>query len=359
VAERTSKPTSTYTVGFSDPNVPDERPYARLAAQKFGTQHHETTISAADFSGFLPQYVWHMEEPVCEPPAVALYFVSKMARQFVTVLLSGEGGDEAFAGYSNYRNLVWLERLKRMVSPFRGAASGTVGALTRALRLPRIAQYAPLIRANFPDYYFSRTSSSFRGSQNGVGSLYHHEFERSLDRERVLEPVRKLFAAVKDKSVLDQMLYIDTKTWLPDDLLIKADKMTMANSLELRVPLLDHRVLEFAAALPARYKLKGFATKYLLKKTLARRVPREIIERKKAGFPVPYERWLRENLRDGMRDLLLDRRTIARGYFGRAAIEKLLDANREYGSYAKEVFSLMTLELWHRTFAEQEAAVLA
>lgn len=357
VSERTKKPTSTYTVGFSDPLVPDERPFARLAAERFGSQHHEITISADDFSSFLPQYVWHMEEPVCEPPAIAMYFVSKLARQFVKVLLSGEGGDEAFAGYSNYRNIVWLERLKRLVTPFRGLAADVVGAVCGALNMPRIGQYVPLIRAQFPGYYFSRTSSSFRGSMNGLGSLYAGEFERSLDRERVLEPVRELLARVKGESVLDQMLYIDTKTWLPDDLLIKADKMTMANSLELRVPLLDHRVLEFAAALPANHKLRGFTTKYLLKKVLSKRVPREILNRKKAGFPVPYERWLRENLRDHTRDVLLDRETIARGYFGRPAIEKLLEANRENGSYPKEVFSLLTLELWHRAFADQEAAV--
>ena len=108
----TDKKISTFTVGFSGDEVADERPYARLAAEKFGTQHHDMTITAEDFAAFLPQYVWHMEEPVCEPPAIALYYVSKLARNYVKVLLSGEGGDEAFAGYSNYRNLVWLERVK-------------------------------------------------------------------------------------------------------------------------------------------------------------------------------------------------------------------------------------------------------
>ena len=111
--DETDRKLSTFTVGFSGKEVADERPYARLAAEKFGTQHYEMTITAADFAAFLPKYVWHMEEPVCEPPAIALYYVSKLAREHVTVLLSGEGGDEAFAGYNNYRNLVWLERIKR------------------------------------------------------------------------------------------------------------------------------------------------------------------------------------------------------------------------------------------------------
>jgi len=355
----TDKITSSYTVGFSDPGVADERPYASLAAETFGSRHHEMTISARDFAEFLPRYVWHMEEPVCEPPAIAMYFVSKLARQFVTVLLSGEGGDEAFAGYSNYRNIVWLERLKRLVAPFQGLASHFVGTLSSTLHLARVAKYAPLIRAQFPNYYFTRTTSPFRYSGNGLGTLYCREFLDAVNRERATEPVWKLLANVKGESVLDQMLYIDTKTWLPDDLLIKADKMTMANSLELRVPLLDHRVLEFAAGLPSDFKLRGFTTKYLLKRTLAKRVPKQILNRKKAGFPVPYERWLREDCRDLMHDVLLDRRTLERGYFEKASIEELLATNREAGSYPKEAFSLVTLELWHRTFLDQEAPVLS
>jgi len=131
--------------------------------------------------------------------------------------------------------------------------------------------------------------------------------------------------------------------------------MTMANSIELRVPLLDHRVLEFAAGLPSQFKLHGFTTKYLLKKTLEKRVPQEILNRKKAGFPVPYERWLRQDCRETVHGVLLDRRTLERGYFEKAAIEKLLAANRESGSYPKEVFSLLTLELWHRAFIDQQA----
>jgi len=157
---------------------------------------------------------------------------------------------------------------------------------------------------------------------------------------------------VKKQSILDQMLYIDTKTWLPDDLLVKADKMTMANSLELRVPLLDHKVLEFAASLPSSYKLKGFSTKHILKEALSKRVPSQILERKKAGFPVPYESWLRNDLKDTTRSILLDQKTKERGYFERSAIEKLLESNRDHGTYSKEIFSLVTLELCHRCFLD-------
>jgi len=349
-SESTSTALNTFTVGFSDSGVIDERPYARLAAQTFGSRHYEITISAKEFSDFLPRYVWHMEEPVCEPPAVAMYYVSKLARGHVKVLLSGEGGDEAFAGYSNYRNIVWLERLKGVLPPANKAAAAGISVADSWLDLSRAAKYGPLVKSRFPDYYYSRTSNPFRYSGNGLGSLYSNDFGESVDRERSTEPVRRLFSRVKDLAVLDQMLYIDTKTWLPDDLLIKADKMTMANSLELRVPLLDHKVLEFAASLPCHYKLKGFTTKYILKKVLSKRVPKQILERKKTGFPVPYESWLRKDFRNLIRSILTDRAARDRGYFDNTAIEKLLEHNSENGAYSKEVFSLVTLELWHRSF---------
>ena len=350
-AERTDKAVSSYTVGFSAPGVADERPYARLAAEAFGSQHHEMTMSAEDFAAFMPQYVWHMEEPVCEPPAIALYYVSKLASKHVKVLLSGEGGDEGFAGYTNYRNLLWLERVKSGLSPLAGTVGQGLSFAGSLFHWPRVSNYTVLMNAEFPGYYYSRTSNPYRYAGNGLGSLYSNEFARSVDRESTLEPVRRLQAHVRNQNTLDAMLYIDTKTWLPDDLLIKADKMTMANSVELRVPLLDHKILEFAAALPPNHKVRGFTTKYLLKKVLRNRVPKPILDRPKAGFPVPYESWLRKELRRWVRDILLDRKTTNRGYFDTRGVERLLSASEERGGNFKEIFSLVTLELWHRNFA--------
>ncbi|MGB7516670.1 MAG: asparagine synthase (glutamine-hydrolyzing) [Candidatus Acidiferrum sp.] len=354
----TDKQVSSFTVGFSGGEVADERPYARLAADRFGTQHHDITISSKDFAAFLPKYVWHMEEPVCEPPAVALYYVSKLARNYVKVLLSGEGGDEAFAGYSTYRNLVWLERAKRGLAPLNGAVARGLSLADSLFHLPRAAKYAPLVKDPFPGYYYSRTSNPHRYTGNRLGEVYSGDFARTVDREHTLEPVRQLQKHVRGQNTLDAMLYIDTKTWLPDDLLIKADKMTMANSVELRVPLLDHRVLEFAASLPPSFKLNGFNRKYILKRALIQKIPKEIRNRKKAGFPVPYESWLRNDLKDTVWSLLTDRRTIERGYFRKDAVEGLLQANSNGANYSKEIFSLLALELWQRTFLEQEQVVL-
>jgi asparagine synthase (glutamine-hydrolysing) len=354
-AGMTGNPTNTYTVGFSDSGVADERPYARLAAEAYGSRHHEMTISAADFTDFLPRFVWHMEEPVCDPSAIAMYYVSKLARESVTVLLSGDGGDEAFAGYSNYRNILWLERIKRFLAPFKGATGRIVSTLSSSLRLLRVAKYGPLMNATFPDYYLSLSSIPHLYPENRLVALCRGDFLASIDREQALEPVRRLFANVKGETVVDQMLYIDTKTWLPDDQLIKGDKMTMANSVELRTPLLDHHVLEFAASLPSHHKLRGFTTKYLLKKSLAQRVPKEILNRKKVGFPIPYAGWLRNESRDLVQSILLDCKTLQRGYFAKAAIENLLRMSRNQGAYPTEVLSLVILELWHRVFLDPPA----
>jgi asparagine synthase (glutamine-hydrolysing) len=350
-AGKTDRPISSYTIGFSAAGVVDERPYARLAAQRFGTEHHELSISAKEFSDFLPSYIGFMEEPVCEPPAVALYYISKLARNYVKVLISGEGGDEAFAGYPNYRTMVWLERIKRALGPARGPARRILQMLNRG-RSNKTAKYARLLDVPQESYYYSKTSSPFHYFNDRYQELYSNSFSEFVDKERSASPVRQFFKSAEDFGDLNKMLYVDTKTWLPDDLLVKADKMTMANSVELRVPFLDHKVLEFAARLPANFKLHGFTTKYLAKRALSAHVPREILERRKAGFPVPYEAWLRHDLQGWLRDVLLDRESLNRGYFKKGAITDLLENDQRSGGFSKELFSLAVLELWHRAFLQ-------
>jgi asparagine synthase (glutamine-hydrolysing) len=349
-SRKTDRPISSFTVGFADSGVADERPFARLAAEKYGSEHHEISISSKEFSDFLPQYVWHMEEPVCEPPAVALYYVSKLARNYVKVLISGEGGDEAFAGYQNYRAMLWIERIKRVAGPLTGRLSKTLSLFYKVIPWERLGKYLPLLDVPFESYYYSRTSSPFYFFNAQYKQTYSNDFCDQIDKQRSLLPVTRLLSGNGSEDVLSRMLYVDTKTWLPDDLLVKADKMTMANSLELRVPLLDHKLLEFAATLPSNFKVRGLTTKYIAKRALAKQVPTEVLQRRKAGFPVPYENWLRTDLRDSIHDVLLDRETIGRGYFRKSAIEKLLRQNLESGAHAKDIFSLLVLELWHRQF---------
>lgn len=347
---KTDKPISSYTVGFANAGIADERPFARMAAEKYGSQHHEITISSKEFMDFMPRYVWHMEEPVCEPPAVALYYVSKLARDYVKVLISGEGGDEAFAGYPNYLAMLWIERFKKKTQSVHGAVSQSLALADKLMRWPRFAKYLPLLEVPFESYYYSRTSSPFRLFNAHYRDIYSADFAGSISKEHSLLPVTRLLEHNRSDDLLSRMLYVDTKTWLPDDLLVKADKMTMANSIELRVPLLDHKILEFAASLPSSFKVHNFETKYIAKRCLVGQIPKEILHRKKAGFPVPYAQWLRIDLRGPVRDILLDRQSLDRGYFKKSAIEKLLKENVDFGMHTKDVFSLVVLELWHREF---------
>ena len=351
----TAKKIKTFTVGFAGNQIVDERPYARLAAQQFGTEHHDLSISAEDFWEFLPAYIWHMEEPVCEPPAVALYYVSKLARQHVKVVLSGEGGDEAFGGYPNYPNMLRLEQINSAMGPFARSA-GAISALAgRLCGEGRLHRYGAALGNRFSDHYFSRTSGPTFYFNRQAESLFTPEFLESTASADTAGFVGGLMQTVKSQPLLNQMLYVDTKTWLPDDLLIKADKMTMANSLELRVPLLDHKVLEFAASLPPEYKVKGMQTKRVLKAAFAKVLPPEILNRKKAGFPVPYASWMRGELRKRIEDTLLSERAASRGYFKRDEVSRLLHANSRDGNYSKEVFLLLVFELWHQAFVDQTA----
>jgi asparagine synthase (glutamine-hydrolysing) len=355
-AENTSSPLKTFTIGF-DGEVTDERPYAKLAAKAFGAQNYDLTITAQDFWRFLPKYVWHMEEPVCEPPAVALYYVSKLAREHVTVLLSGEGGDEAFAGYQSYRTLAALEGLKRCLGPLAEPVSALITGVAPRNGTSRWEKYGAFLRAPLEDYYYSHSSTPYEYFNRGSAALYTREFRGAVQAAGRTLSRRQRLREVMAVHPLDQMLYIDTKTWLPDDLLIKADRMTMANSLELRVPLLDHQILEFAASLPARYKLRRTSTKHILKTVLSRRLPPGIIRRKKVGFPVPYTKWLNSELREDVAEILLDHSTIRRGYFRRDVIEEMIRAPAGR-NYSKEIFSLIILELVQRTFCDNKVECL-
>jgi len=351
---KTDLPISTFTLGFSSDSVVDERPFARLAAERFGSKHYDITISPNEFVSFLPTYVWHMEEPVCQPPAINLYYVTKLASSHVKVLISGEGGDEAFAGYENYRNTFWFERLKRGCGPLRASVGSGMGSLGKAFDSRVLTKYGPRMAMPLERYYLSRTSTPFQLFNRETGTLYSREMLQRVNKCESMNVVQRHMSNASQFGLLEKMLYVDTKTWLPDNLLVKADKMTMASSVELRVPFLDHKVLEYAAALPRNQKVRGWTMKYLARKALKTRVPKEILDRKKAGFPVPVTSWLRHDLREWVRGLLLDKRSLGRGYFEPAAIERLVRQNQAANS--QDIFALVVLELWHRTFADKAAA---
>jgi asparagine synthase (glutamine-hydrolysing) len=351
----TNKKLKTFTVGFDSGQVVDERPYARMSAERFGAEHFEISITAEDFWNFLPAYVWHMEEPVCEPPAVALHYVSKLARNHVKVVLSGEGGDEAFAGYPNYPNMLLLDRVRAATGPLARPAGSLAGLVGGALGHGRLQRYGHALGRPLADHYFSRTSGPTSFFNREPQQFFTGKFLKSTASASAAGFMAELIKPVTDEPLLNQMLYLDTKTWLPDDLLIKADKITMANSIELRVPLLDHVVLEFAASLPPQFKVNGRETKRVLKAAFAKTLPNEVLTRKKAGFPVPYQSWLRGKLRTRVEDVLLSKSAEDRGYFRKDEVARLLRANAEHGKFSIEVFCLLVTELWHRKFVDGES----
>jgi asparagine synthase (glutamine-hydrolysing) len=351
-AKETQKAIHTFTIGFEGQGVVDERPYARLMAERVGSRHFEATLSAQEFWDCLPTLFWHLDEPVCEPPAVALYLISKLARQHVKVLLSGEGGDEAFGGYPNYPNQLAVQSLRHCLGPMRHWLGPLATQFFSALRQNRLALYTSQLNRPVSDYYWSRVGSPQRRYANQPASTtaqYTNDLRAVLDIESTNSFMSALFATVRDRPLLDQLLYVDTKTWLPDDLLIKADKMTMASSLELRVPLLDHKVLEYACSLRPSHKVSGRSTKRVLKAAFASILPSEILTRKKAGFPVPYGRWLAVELHEATRELLLDSSSFVSRYFTKSSIEDLVDSHKGQKTAERELFSLLSLELWHRS----------
>jgi asparagine synthase (glutamine-hydrolysing) len=340
----------TFTVGFDAPGVVDERPYARRVAEHFGCEHHEISVHPDDFWDFLAVYVRHMEDPVCEPPAIALAAVAELARRHVTVVLSGEGGDEAFAGYANYRWELLAERVRRLAGPLARTAGPPLGRALERTGRAATAGWGDRLAMPLGQRYLSRTSSPAHYFARHRAALYGDDLLAASNEASRNAPVSSALAAAAGRDPLSRMLQVDLETWLPDDLLVKADKMTMLHSIELRVPLLDHRVLEWAGRLPTPLKLEGRTTKRVLRELGARILPREVVERPKAGFPVPYATWLRTSLRTRVEELLLGPDSRLRAQLRPDGIADLLRAHDATGRLGKEVFALVVLELWQREF---------
>lgn len=350
-SEHSAGPLQAFTIGFAGQSFADERPYAQLAARTYGARHHAITLSARDFGDLLPKYAWHMEEPICEPPAVALYAVSRLARDAsVKVLLSGEGGDEAFGGYNKYAYLLALESMKTLFGSAKPLLRAGLGLLA-GHGMPQLRNYIPLVDLPLSEYYFSCTSSPFSPLNRLRPSLQTAAFAQSTRHQMAHAPTRHLFDQARHLPKLHQMLRVDTKTWLPDDLLIKADKMTMAASVELRVPFLDSDVMEFAASLPASYKVRGWPPKRILRAALKNSIPEEILKRKKVGFPVPYEAWLRQDLKEFVHDTIHSDSGGLRNYFTRDGLSKLTDAHVAGDVGGQDIFSLLVLAMLRQQFA--------
>jgi asparagine synthase (glutamine-hydrolysing) len=341
MTELEARPLRTFSVGFEEPEY-SELPYARAVARRFATQHHELIMRPEQLSSELPRLVAFRDEPIAEPTDVALYLLSRSAAQSVKVVLAGEGGDELFAGYPKYA-----------ADPLAGLVSALPQEITRALirRLPyrqrraKLALEALSIRDEAERYATWFASFSREEREN----LFAPEFLAQVDPAHPAQVFESYLEKQRERTPLKRMLYADLKVWLPDNLLLRGDLMTMAASLEERVPFLDHKLVEFAARVPTKLLTQGLRAKVLLKRALERFLPPEVIYRRKVGFAVPVGEWFRKPLKSLVADLLLSPQALARGYFNPASMETFLREHFDgIRDRQKQLWALVNFELWCR-----------
>lgn len=345
-------PVQTFAVGFKGAgDFVSELPYARMVAERWETDHHEVLIGADDFVNRLETVVWHLDQPIADEASLPNYMVSELAAGHVKMILSGEGGDELFAGYARYS----FERL----APLFGAIPRPLRTLgvAAADRLPRMRRAKIALRALCEADEATRMTSWFPlFNEERLDGLLSGEARAALET-----PIADVFAEQLEHAdgsdVVSRMLYVDTKLWLPDDLLARGDKTSMAVSLEARVPLLDYPLVEFAATLPTSLKLRGKERKYLLRKVAAKWLPEPILTRKKQGFPTPVSVWFRGEARDFLHDHLSPKAIARRGLFDGAYVRRLLEEHdRGFADHGALLYGLLTVELWHRSFVDEGAA---
>lgn len=352
MARKSDRPVKTFSIGFHEDSY-NELKYARIAAKKFGTDHHEFIVTP-DICEIVDELVWYFDEPFADSSAIPTYMVSKLAREYVKVVLSGDGGDELFGGYTRYavdRERRGFERLPRVLR------QGVMQPLSR--RIPHSAwgrNYLHKIASDPLDRYIEDISIFTKLNKP---LLYTQDFRRQLGLSEAEARFRDHAALARSGDPLDALLYLDSKTYLPGDILTKVDRMSMAVSLEARVPLLDHKLIEFVCSrIPASLKMKGLETKHIFKRAVRDLVPSEILNRPKQGFGVPMEQWINQQLRERVRGTLSEPRTQQRGYIESRYVAVLLDEHhRGRRDHSTELWALFTLELWHRTFIDNSGVI--
>jgi asparagine synthase (glutamine-hydrolysing) len=327
--------------GTETPTTDNEFAYARLAAEALHAEHHEYHLTAEQFRDFVPDLVYQLDEPLGDPTTIPLYFLARLAREHITVVLSGEGADEILGGYGIY------SRMRRIDSVYERAPRLAAGLA------PRLAAYAPTeIARRYLRFLGQPLAARYRGVAKGVASeIFTQLLPDTTWPPPALDALfARYYGAVEGARPLDRMLYVDTKVWLPDDLLLKADKMTMANALELRVPFLDYRLVELAATLPEHLKIQGVG-KVLLRRAMRKVLPAPILDRPKKGFPIPTRAWFQGPLAGFARDVLLDPRSACRARLDARTIDRLLREHaRGEAHWEQEIWTLLVFEHWHRKF---------
>jgi asparagine synthase (glutamine-hydrolysing) len=357
MSRHSPEPVRAFTIGFEGGEQSNEVDDARELAGMFGARHEFMMVRPEDYEAYYERYLWDLEEPVGNETAAAFYFVSHITSKQVKVALTGQGADEPWAGYDRYLGAKFSGYYSRIPA---GVTDGVASLVTRVpgrferLKRSAVALGEPDVLTRFAKMY-SFFSADMKRQLFGPGL----KSRLAVDEYGSKEALRRLQSDVDGLDPLTQMLYIDTRASLPDDLLMVGDKMSMANSLEARVPFLDYRLIEFIECLPPSLKLNKLTGKYLHKRALEKWLPKEVVWRKKKGFANPVEHWFRNRMRPFVEDCLLSKDSGIAEYFDQGYISRMLERDREgKDQFRRHLYLLVSLELWHRRFIAQPVGVL-
>lgn len=349
MAEASEKPVKTFSIGFEEQDF-SELKYARRVAEHIGAEHHEFIVKP-DAIEVLPTLVEHYGEPFADSSAIPTFYVSKETRKHVTVALNGDGGDETFAGYERYFAIQLAEKYKKipsllrksLIEPAAAFLPTSMGQHSRVKSAKNFLAVSSMPKSSLYLRWMSAINEDLKAE------LYSENFKQKTSNDSTASVLQSWFAKANGSGAIDAMLLTDTMTYLPNDLLVKVDIASMANSLEARSPFLDHKVIEFAASLPEKIKVRGTETKYLLKKAASRVVPPEVLYRRKMGFGIPVGYWLRNEMKDFMFEILLSEKSFNRGLFKPETVQRLVAEHvAEKQNHTYPLWTLLMLELWFR-----------
>jgi len=354
MSKLSSRPVKTFSIGFEEESH-SELKYAGIIAKKFNTEYHEYIVKPEAVELF-PKLVWHYNEPYADSSALPSYYVAQMTRQEVAVALNGDGGDECFGGYERFMASRYAEMLSKVPRFLRkGILANIVKMMPESVEhnnFPRkLKRFIDMAEEPSRVRHYNWISI-FRDFEKD--SLFSDSFKKEYASKRSFYYLDKVFNECGSKDILDQVMYTDIRTNLLDDLIVKMDIATMANSLEGRSPFLDHKMLEFSAAMPSNMKIKGMKLKYILKKALRSKIPDNILDRRKMGFGIPVDKWFRVDLKDYVYEILMSDNSLGRGYFKKESVKKLLDEHvAGKANNGARIWSLLFLELWHKEFIDK------
>lgn len=347
MAMQSTQPVKTFAVGFTDKDF-SELGYARLVAQRYATDHHEIRVEP-DMASVIPELVRHYGEPFADSSALPTWYLCQYTRTGVTVALSGDGADEAFAGYRRHSHSRTARALRRLPWPLPWVLGEIIGRIP----IPAAQQVRDYGRLLMEPEHVRFLGLAAHTPHADRMDLYGPVMRERFAEDHVARRFAGLYAASTAPDAVNRILDLEIQTYLPDDILTKVDIASMAHSLEVRCPLVDQEVMAFAASLPGDLKLRGLTTKRILREVAKPLLPQQVLRRPKQGFALPVDRWMREELEPLSRDILLDQTARERGLFDPSAIEALLQRHRRGEPRGDQIWALMMLELWYRVFIDR------